>query len=329
MPRPQATDVHQHLWPENFVSALSRRRSAPCVVREGRDWSLRVPAEPDYRFSSAIHDPVQRRRTLRGGGLDRALLAMSSPLGIEALPEDESRELLDAWHDGVFGLDNFGVWGAIPLQGGTAADVDAVLARGAAGVSIPASAVSSPERLEGLDDVLRRIELRDAPLFIHPGPDKLVAATGGPADWWPALTSYVAEMQAAWMTFAGWGRAAHPSLRICFAMLAGGAPFQVERLAARGGPAKATSDSRFFYDTSSYGPKAIATAASIVGSDQLVHGSDRPVVDGTPSTALGRQAAAAMTRENVARLLRPGFHSRGEASRECPGSTNSGNGVRS
>jgi hypothetical protein len=105
------------------------------------------------------------------------------------------------------------------------------------------------------------------------------------------------------MVFAGWGRAAHPALRICFAMLAGGAPFQVERLVARGGPAKATADPRLFYDTSSYGPKAIATAASIVGADQLVHGSDRPVVDGTPSTALGRQAGVAMTRENVARLL--------------------------
>lgn len=311
MPRPEATDVHQHLWPENFVSALSRRRSAPCVVREGHDWALRVPAEPDYRFSTALHDPAQRRRTLRGGGLDRALLAMSSPLGIEALPEDESRELLEAWHDGVFGLEQFGVWGAIPLNGGTAADVDAVLARGAVGVSMPASALSSPERLERLDDVLRRLELRDTPLFVHPGPDRLATDTGGPAPrehqlphWWPALTSYVADMQAAWMTFAGWGRAAHPSLRICFAMLAGGAPFQVERLAARGGPAKTVSDSRLFYDTSSYGPKAIATAASIVGSDQLVHGSDRPVVDGTPSTALGRQAAAAMTRENVKRLLK-------------------------
>jgi hypothetical protein len=257
---------------------------------------------------------------------------MSSPLGIEALDEDESRELLDAWHDGVFRLDHFGVWGAIPLNGGTAADVDALLSRGAVGISLPASALSSPDRLERLGDILRRLEVRDAPLFVHPGPGRLDNQIGTPEhqfpDWWPALTSYVAEMQTAWMTFAGWGRSAHPALRICFAMLAGGAPFQVERLAARGGPAKAAADSRLFYDTSSYGPKAIATAASIVGADQLVHGSDRPVVDGTPSTALGRQAGVAMTRENVARLLRPGVHSRAEGSGECPGSTNSRSGVR-
>jgi hypothetical protein len=294
MSRPQATDVHQHLWPEEFVGALSRRRSAPFVRRVGRDWSLRVPSEPDYRFSLAIHDPAQRRRSLRGTGLDRALLAMSSPLGIEALPEDDARELLGAWHDGVFGLEDFGTWGAVPLHGATAGDVDGLLARGAVG---------TPEGFERLDDVLRRLELRDVPLFVHPGPDRVVSATGGPADWWPALTTYVAEMQAAWLAFAGWGRHRHPALRVCFAMLAGGAPFQVERLAARGGPAKAVADKRLFYDTSSYGPKAIATAASIVGADQLVHGSDRPVVDGSPSTALGRQAGVAMTRENVARML--------------------------
>jgi hypothetical protein len=303
MSRPQATDVHQHLWPEGFVRALSRRRSAPCVKRVGRDWSLRLPVEPDYRFSLAIHDPAQRRRSLRGGGLDRALLAMSSPLGVEALPEDESRELLDAWHEGVFGLEDFGIWGGLPLHGATAADVDALLARGAVGISLPASALDSPDGLERLDDVLRRLELRDVPLFVHPGPDRVVRGTGAPAAWWPALTTYVAEMQAAWLAFAGWGRHRHPALRVCFAMLAGGAPFQVERLAARGGPAKAVADKRLFYDTSSYGSKAIATAASIIGADQLVHGSDRPIVDGSPSTALGRQAGVAMTRENVARML--------------------------
>src|SRR4051794_33710814 len=139
MARAQATDVHQHLWPEGFVSALSRRRDAPCVRRDGRDWSLRVPAEPDYRFSSAIHDPVRRGRAVRRVGLDRALLAMSSPLGIEALPEDDSRELLQAWHDGVFGLDHFDLWGGIPLNGCTPADVDALLSRGAVGISLPAS----------------------------------------------------------------------------------------------------------------------------------------------------------------------------------------------
>ena len=40
-------------------------------------------------------------------------------------------------------------------------------------------------------------------------------------------------------------------------MLAGGAPLHLERLAARGGPADRALDPLNFYDTSSYGPRAI------------------------------------------------------------------------
>ena len=66
-------------------------------------------------------------------------------------------------------------------------------------------------------------------------------------------------------------------------MLAGGAPLLTERLAARGGPPIAERDRRVFYDTSSYGPSAIEAIAQRVGDDQLVYGSDRPVVDPVPT----------------------------------------------
>ncbi|MCW2983602.1 MAG: hypothetical protein JWR63_1172, partial [Conexibacter sp.] len=37
-----ATDVHQHLWPEAFVAALSGRSAAPAVRRDGRrGWVIR------------------------------------------------------------------------------------------------------------------------------------------------------------------------------------------------------------------------------------------------------------------------------------------------
>lgn len=51
---------------------------------------------------------------------------MSSPLGVEALPGDEARPLLAAWHDGVLRLGPaFGVWGAVALDEPDPADVDA------------------------------------------------------------------------------------------------------------------------------------------------------------------------------------------------------------
>jgi hypothetical protein len=93
------------------------------------------------------------------------------------------------------------------------------------------------------------------------------------------MTDYVAQMQAAWLTFITLGRRLYPELRIVFAMLAGGAPLLSERLAARGGPPIDLRDPFTFYDTSSYGEGALHGMIELVGLDQLVYGSDRPVID--------------------------------------------------
>jgi len=56
-----------------------------------------------------------------------------------------------------------------------------------------------------------------------------------------------------------------------------------ERLGARGG-GPLDRDPLLSYDTSSYGERAIAAMAAMaeaVGAEQLVHGSDRPVVEPT------------------------------------------------
>jgi hypothetical protein len=298
------TDVHQHLWPEGFVAALGRRRAAPSVRRDGRGWVMRVPGEPDSPFGPGAHDAHLRAASLRAGGLDRALLCMSTPLGVEALPEDEARPLLDAWHDGVFAAgDAFGVWGALPVRGARPADVDTLLDRGALGVSLPAAALAGPAAVATAGPLLARLEARGAPLLVHPGPaGPPPARATGPA-WWPALTDYVTDVHVAWHAFVAFGRSAHPDLRVCFAMLAGLAPLHAERLAVRGGPAGAALDPGLFYDTSSYGPRAIGAMAGVVGLDQLVTGSDRPVVDPPAEPPLGPGPAALMSTDNVHRLL--------------------------
>jgi hypothetical protein len=308
-----ATDVHQHLWPEGFVSALSQRSAAPAVRRadDGRGWVIAVPGEPDSPFGPATHDPDVRAASLRATGLDRALLCNSTPLGIEALPEDEARPLLDAWHDGVFAAgDAFGVWGALPVHGATPADVHALLDRGAVGVSIPAALLASPDAVDACGPILRALAQRGAPAFVHPGPIDHTNNSDGDAgrgsSWWPALTTYVSDMHLAFHAFLianPPARPAHPDLRICFAMLAGLAPLHAERLALRGGPVEGINNPNIFYDTSSYGPRAIAAFAGVVGIDQLVCGSDRPVVDPPLRPPLGPAAAELMSTTNVQRLL--------------------------
>ena len=85
-------------------------------------------------------------------------------------------------------------------------------------------------------------------------------------------------------------------------MLAGLAPLQRERLVARGG--RAAGDPGVFLDTSSYGTRAIDAVLREVGVDQLVHGSDRPVV-APPALALGDAVHAALRERNPSRLLGP------------------------
>jgi hypothetical protein len=208
------------------------------------------------------------------------------PAGIESLAREESQPLIDAYHEGALSLGHpFGIWGAVALDRPNPADVDHALDRGCVGISLPAGALARLNAIARLQPLLARLESRRAPLLVHPGPG---IAQGGQARgeaslsdplWGPALTRYVAQMQAAWLAFLSAGRRQHPQLRVVFSMLAGLAPLHTERLCSRGGPAGLPSDPLLFYDTSSYGATATRMLAALVGEQQLLYGSDRPVVE--------------------------------------------------
>jgi hypothetical protein len=280
-------DVHQHLWTEPLVEALARRKELPFVRRESGLTILYLWGERPYVIDMASEEPERRRSLVELDGLDRALLCLSSPLGVERLPRREALALIDAYHDGALALGApFGVWGTIALDGADADDVDRALARGCIGISLPAGALAGVGRVAALRSVLARLEQRDAPLLVHPGPGladeaRRPSCEGSLGDplWWPALTDYVAGMHAAWHALLAAGRSAHPRLRVLFAMLAGLAPLHGERLTSRGGPGSTLPDPLIFYDTSSYGPEAVSALGALVGAEQLLYGSDRPVVE--------------------------------------------------
>jgi hypothetical protein len=279
-------DVHQHLWTEPLVRALAARQNLPFVRHEQGLTHLFLAGERPSVLDLSSETPDWRASLVEEDGLDRALVCLSSPLGIEALPRGEALPLIDAYHDGALALDgHFGAWGAIALDGAGAADVDRALDSGCVGISLPAGALGSVAALSRRRAVLERLQERDAPLFIHPGPgpapavsEQAEASLEDPL-WWPALTRYVAQMQAAWFAFQSAGRLRYPELRVVFAMLAGLAPLQLERLAARGGPVGNLRDPLIFYDTSSYGSASTGMVADVVGGAQLLYGSDRPVLD--------------------------------------------------
>lgn len=291
-------DVHQHLWSEPLVAALSARHELPFARRENGLTVLYLAGERPYVLDLDGETPARRGALVEVDGIDRALLCLSSALGIETLPREQAQGLLDAYHFGALSMgEPFGVWASVALQDPDPGDVDVAAARGCVGVCLPAGELSGVEALQRLRPLLARLEQRSLPLLIHPGAAPRAPGPDSLHDplWWPALTRYVADMNCAWHAFHSVGRAAHPRLRVVFAMLAGLAPLQSERLRARGGPPFAP-DPLIFYDTSSYGPAAVAAVEALVGAEQLLYGSDRPVVEPPRDVALDWEATGEGTR---------------------------------
>jgi hypothetical protein len=273
------TDVHQHLLGEPLVAALARRGEPPYVA-VARDGGLTLHLASEAPSAVALDDADTLADRLADDGVDRGVVALSAALGIESLPPDQAEDLLGAYVAAALALpEAFGSWGSIPLAEPDPRRVDALLDDGCAGLCLPAASLSSPAAVDALGPVLERLDRRGAPLFVHPGPP--ARATDGAPAWWPAATDYVAGLHSAWCAWIARGRYAHPTLRVLFAALAGLAPLHAERLASRGAP-PAGHDAYLFYDTSSYGPTAIAAMRAAVGPGQLVYGSDRPVVVPTP-----------------------------------------------
>ncbi|WP_432543176.1 amidohydrolase family protein [Kineococcus sp. SYSU DK002] len=294
------TDCHQHLWPAELLDALRARRDPPHL----RGWTLHLPGEPPCAIDPAAHDVEARRARERADGTARALVSLSSPLGLEHLPGEDAEPLLEAWHDGAARLGApFGVWAAAGVTDPDPVALGGTLRREeVVGLQLPATALADPRAVERLGPLLAECERAGRPVLVHPGPAG--AGHDVPA-WWPALVPYVQQLHAAWLAWHVAGRANHPRLRTAFVALAGLAPLHHERLAARGG-ALGRLDPGVHYETSSYGPRAIDAVVRVVGVDPLVLGTDRPYAEAFEATGLpgfGAAFAHALTVANPTHLL--------------------------
>lgn len=294
-------DIHQHLWPVALIEELRRRSEPPRL--DG--WTLLTSGEPPFTVNPADHQVERRAAQAAHDGVGRAIIGLSSPLGIEYLTPEDAEPLLDAYHQGVTELGGpFTGWAATCLAEIDAPGLAKQLDRGFAGLQLPATAVADESGYRWCSPLLDVLAERDLPLFIHPGPAAGPRA-GGPA-WWAALVPYVQQLHAAWFAFRAYGRPAYPRLRVCFTALAGLAPLHGERMAARGGAdplARGVVDPDTFVETSSYGNRAVDCVLRVLGVDMLAYGSDRPYAEPHHDLGLGGAARHAMRAANPARLL--------------------------
>jgi predicted TIM-barrel fold metal-dependent hydrolase len=114
-------------------------------------------------------------------------------------------------------------------------------------------------------------------------------------------------MQAAYLAWLAGDATRHPDLRAVFAILAGGGPFQFERLQLRGPGPPPEARANAYLDTSSYGPRSLDLCLAACGAGRLIFGSDFPVLDVDATlravAELGEDVLAAVTSDNPARLF--------------------------
>ena len=272
-------DLHQHVWPHGVVEVLRGRREPPFL--EG---DVLVTREGSFPVDVRAALPEARLELLGERGIDVALVSLQPTI-------EPTEDVAEAYHEGLAELADPRLR---PLASGRVLD-------GFAGTSVSARELLDLDRLAPvLDELERRTQL----LFVHPGAG---APVDGAPPWWSAIVDYTSQMQAAYAHWLWKGAKRWPGLRVLFAILAGGAPFQLERLAARGGDLRDAVAAGVYLDTSSYGPRALELCLSLYGVDHLVHGSDAPVLDPERSLfavrSFGENVSEALCHTNPSRLV--------------------------
>ena len=272
-------DVHQHLWPEELISALARR-DATQRLRGSR---LEL-VDGAYDVDLHAHRLERRLALLDRDGIDVACISLQPTLGCYEEPE-----LVAAYHDGIQNVVAASDGRLVALACDERRD------------GFVGACVSAQRVLDGVGSLAS--ELREAGhfLFVHPG--VATPSREGTPPWWSVVVDYTAQMQAA---FVAWIAERGQEVPVVFALLAGGAPFQLERLASRETAFAIPDD--VYLETSSYGRRALELCLASLGRERVVYGSDTPVIDSRPTLRaladLGDAVRDAVCETNPAKLLR-------------------------
>jgi 6-methylsalicylate decarboxylase len=283
-------DVHRHVWPDALTEALRGRTSPPRLSGT----ILEIPQEGAYEIDPSAYSVEACLADLERTGVDVAVISCPPTLGIGLLPPEEAQPLLDAYHEGAFEAMGRSGGRLLALSLGRPLD-------GFVGTTIAADDLDD---LDLLAPVLDEIVRRETFAFIHPG---ISFPPRNAPVWWVAGVAYTSQMQRAYARWLAHGIPRWPTLKIVFAILAGGVPVQIERLQARGFDVSAALHPTIYLETASYGRRALDHCMSMFGATHIIFGSDAPVVPTERGLAdirsFGQAAADALSSENPERLL--------------------------
>ena len=269
---------------------MSARTSPPYL----RDGTLVIEPEGEFAVDPATYGADACIAGLDRAGLDVAVVSCPPTLGIDALPDDEAGELRDAYHEGALAAVDASDGRLLALAMDRPRD-------GFVGTIVAADDLSDLDRVAPVFDETER---RGGFVLVHPGVARPPAGAPG---WWASAVDYTTQMQRAYGVWLSQGVERWPNVRVVFSILAGGAPFQLERMQSRGYDIRNALHPSLYLETSSYGRRSIEFCLATFGANQMLFGSDAPVLDSCLTLdhvrSFGHAAIEALCQDNPTALL--------------------------
>lgn len=304
---PHAIDTHHHYVPPVLRAALSARRA------EDADFAAQFFGVYGD-FAAALDDVDGRLRAMDAAGIEVAVLAPPPP-GAEVAPIPARATLARQVNDEVLALaarypGRFVVALCLPMPDAAAAAAECRRV----GAEADVRAVSLLAHLEGpaldgesQDALYAACVAEGLAVLLHPGMD------AGPPPFadWRLATALIAPLSttlaAARLALSG-TLDRHPHLDVVVPHLGGVAPYLLQRLEDQSSPGDAAHPlsyyfaERFYLDSCSFHPPALACARASIGARRILLGSDYPFRGPLARAVADLENLAEDEREAVARV---------------------------
>lgn len=288
-------DWHAHFQPPRFIEKLRARNTPPQVVRDasGTDGRINEAGGTPQPLRPAYTSVDHRLRANDQLGVERQVLSLAG-LGAEGLPNDDYLALVQAFNDGIAEVvhahpDRFSGLAALPsfdLEVAARELERAVRELGLLGALIPVDAFLSLATAQELTPVLQVADRLGAHLFIHPGAWRSAASDPRrtEADNVPFRSNVIdlqGKVASVFNTIAQTDLfKPYARVTVQVANLGGAIPFYVDRYQnvarERKLPDPIPAFRRFYVDSGSQGTRSVELAASVLGADRVLFGTDAP-----------------------------------------------------
>jgi aminocarboxymuconate-semialdehyde decarboxylase len=297
-------DMHAHVIPGEFPPAAGRPGAAAWPRIEAADSGARVLVSGQFRFTAAetFFDAERRLSAMDANGVDAEVVSPMPPLLNYSLEAGDGRDLCRAINEFIAALCEvqpsrlFGL-GTVPLQDPdlAASELASVKEMGLHGVEIGSNIEGrslGEDRFEGFFQEAARLGV---PIFVH-----ALNVTFGDRLPNSALGTFgfAAEVALAAASIIASGTAERcPDLRLAFSHGGGGFPLMLPRSEYFWGgtwneepptgrpdrpnrPPRSPSEyaRRFYYDTLVFDRRALRYLIDMIGSSQLLVGTDFPAM---------------------------------------------------